>query len=155
MRIDRLMATDVAAVHPESNVLAAVGEMRSHGCGFLPVVDGSGEVVGVLTDRDVALALGADDARPSERSVADVMTGNPHTCRVDETVAETLRRMREFEVRRLPVVDAAGRLAGAISVDDLVGAAQHVRAGTDRVSVEQVMDTIPTLAAHSSGRARR
>lgn len=149
------MATEVAVVHPESDVRTAIGEMRSHECGFLPVVDGRGEVVGVLTDRDVALALGADDARPSERFVAEVMTRNPHTCRGDETIAEALRRMRSFEVGRLPVLDAAGRLAGAISVDDLVGAAQYVRAGTDRVSVEQVMDAVTALAARSSGRARK
>lgn len=63
--------------------------------------------------------------------------------------------MRECRVRRLPVVTAAGRLAGAISIDDLVGVAQNVRAGADRVSFEQVLEAITALAARSSGRARR
>ncbi len=94
MRVDALMSTDLATVRPETDLRVAVGEMRSHGCGFLPVVEGGGRVVGVLTDRDVALALGADEVRPLERSVADVMTGAPHRCRSDESPHHALRRMR-------------------------------------------------------------
>lgn len=154
MKVEGLMATEVAVVHPDTDVRSAVGEMHLRECGFLPVLDGTGGVVGVLTDRDVALALGSDDARPSERLVADVMTGGARTCRADETVAQVLLRMREFRVRRLPVVNAAGRLVGAISIDDLVGVAQNVRAGTDRVSLEQVMQTITALAAQSTGGPR-
>ena len=146
------MATEVAVVYPETDVRTAVGEMRSRDCGFLPVLDEGGRVVGVLTDRDVA--LGAGDARPSERFVADIMTRAPYTCRIDETVAQVLHRMRERLVRRLPVVTAAGLLVGAISIDDLLGVARNVRAGTDRVSFEQVMEAITALAARSSGRAR-
>ncbi len=154
MRVDALMATEVAAVYPETDVRTALGEMRSRECGFLPVLDEGGGVVGVVTDRDIVLALGADDARPSERCVADIMTRDPHTCRIDETVAQALHRMGACRVRRLPVVTATGRLAGAISIDDLVGVAQNVRAGADRVSFEQVMEAITALAARSSGRAR-
>ncbi len=155
MRVDKLMAADLAVVHPETDVGAAIGEMRLHGCGFLPVVDGNRRVVGVVTDRDVALALGADDARPSERSVADVMTTDPHTCRVDETAQQVLRRMRDARVRRLPVVNDAGGLVGAVSVDDLVLVAQNVRAGTDRVSFEQVMEAVEALSERSSRGSRR
>ena len=153
MRVDALMSTDLATVRPETDLRVAIGEMRSHDCGFLPVVEGVGRVVGVLTDRDVALALG-DDVRPSERSVADVMTREPHTCRVDESAHQALLRMREGRVRRLPVVDETGHLAGAISIDDLVLVAQNVRAGTDRVSFEQVMEAVETLAERSSKRTR-
>ncbi len=154
MRIDALMSTDLATVRPETDLRVAIGEMRSHDCGFLPVVEGNGGVVGVLTDRDVALALGTDDVRPSERSVADVMTREPHTCRVDESAHEALLRMRGCRVRRLPVVDEMGHLAGAISIDDLVLVAQNVRAGADRVSFEQVMEAVEALAEHSSKRTR-
>ena len=154
MRVDALMSTDLATVGPETDLRVAVGEMRSHDCGFLPVVEGGGRVVGVLTDRDVALALGADDARPSERSVADVMTGAPHTCRVDESARQALGRMRGARVRRLPVVNETGCLVGAISIDDLVLVAQNVRAGADRVSFEQVMEAVEALAEHSSKRTR-
>jgi len=154
MRIDALMSTDLASVRPETNLRVAIGEMRSHDCGFLPVVEATGRVVGVLTDRDVALALGTDDARPSERSVADVMTREVHTCRVDESAHQALLRMRGGRVRRLPVVNETGDLAGAISIDDLVLLAQNVRAGPDRVSFEQAMEAVVFLAARSSKRTR-
>ena len=153
MRVDALMSTDLATVRPETDLRVAIGEMRSHDCGFLPVVEGNGRVVGVLTDRDVALALG-DDARPSECSVADVMTREPHTCRVDESAHQALLRMRGGRVRRLPVVDETGHLAGAISIDDLVLVAQSVRAGADRVSFEQVLEAVEALAERSSKRTR-
>jgi len=150
MRVETLMAADPAAVRPEADVRAAIGEMRAHRCGFLPVVDGSRRVVGVLTDRDVALALGADDVRPSARAVAEVMTAGPRVCRVDETAQQVLRRMRDARVRRLPVVDGADRLVGAVSIDDLVLVAQNVRAGADRVSFEQVMEAVEALSRRSS-----
>ena len=150
---DTLMAADVATVRPQASVQAAIGRMSSHGCGFLPVVDGGSRVVGVVTDRDVALALGADDVRPSERTVADVMTVDPHTCRVDESVQQVLCRMRDAQVRRLPVVDHDGVLAGAISIDDLVPVAQNVRAGTDRVSFEQVLEAVKALSERASMRS--
>lgn len=154
MRVDALMSIDPATVRPDTDLRVAVGEMRAHDCGFLPVVEGGGRVVGVLTDRDVALALGADDVRPSERSVADVMTSAPHTCRVDESAHQALSRMRGARVRRLPVVNETGHLVGAISIDDLVLVAQNVRAGTDRVSFEQVMEAVDALAERSSKRTR-
>ena len=154
MRVDALMSTDVATVRPETDLRVAIGQMRSHDCGFLPVVEGDGRVVGVLTDRDVALALGADDVRPSERFVADVMTGDPQTCRVDDPAHLALCRMRDARVRRLPVVNDAGCLSGAVSIDDLVLVAQNVRAGADRVSFEQAMEAVEALAERSSARTR-
>ena len=154
MRVDKLMAAEVAMVRPEATVRTAIGRMSSHGCGFLPVVDGGSRVVGVVTDRDAALALGTDDARPSERTVADVMTVDPHTCRADETVQQVLCRMRDAQVRRLPVVDHDGVLVGAISIDDLVPVAQNVRAGTDRVSFEQVLEAVKALSERASQQTR-
>ncbi|MCY4633357.1 MAG: CBS domain-containing protein [Acidobacteria bacterium] len=143
------MSTDLATVRPDTDLRVAIGELRSHDCGFLPVVEGGGRVVGVLTDRDVALALGTD-VRPSELVVSDVMTRDPHACRVDESAHQALGRMRDARVRRLPVVNDAGHLAGAISIDDLVLVAQNVRAGADRVSFEQVMEAVEALAERSS-----
>lgn len=154
MRVDALMSADLATVRPDTNLRVAISEMQSHDCGFLPVVDGDRRVVGVLTDRDVALALGTDDVRPSELLVADVMTRDPHTCRVGESAHQALRRMRGARVRRLPVVNETGHLAGAISIDDLVLVAQNVRAGVDRVSFEQVMEAVEALAERSSKRTR-
>ena len=98
MRVDALMSTDLATVRADTDLRVAIGEMRLHDCGFLPVVEGGGRVVGVITDRDVALALGTDDVRPSERLVGDVMTRDPHACRVDESAHQALRRMHDARV---------------------------------------------------------
>ena len=104
-----------------------------------------------MTDRDVALALGAADVRPSHLSVDAVMTRTPTTCRVDETVPRALDRMRANRIRRLPVIDDKDRLVGLVSIDDIVLAAQNARAGIGRVSFEQAMDALEAICVRSAG----
>lgn len=134
------MAVDPAAVNPETDLRTATAKMCKYGCAFLPVFDAVWRVVGVLTDRGAAIAVAADDVRPSKRLVAEVMTAKPHTCGGDESIQDALRQMAEVRVRRLPVVNDAGRLVGAIFIGDLVPLAQNVRAGRDRVTFEPVME---------------
>ena len=74
MKVDSQMAADPAAVRPGTDLRTAIAEIRRYGCGFPPVVDADRRIVGGLTDREAALALGADDVRPSEHAVADAMT---------------------------------------------------------------------------------
>jgi CBS domain-containing protein len=150
MRVDKLMASVPATCDPDSDLGTAIQLMRDRRCGVLPVVDGDRRVVGIVTDRDIALALGAADLRPSQLSVSSVMTAEPRMCRVDETAHGALCRMRAARVRRLPVVDERDRLVGVVSIDDIVPVAQNVRAGVDRVSFEQVMDAIQELSEQST-----
>jgi CBS domain-containing protein len=106
--------------------LADAGEtMAGVDCGVLPVVGGRGQVIGVITDRDVCLALTTSDRRPSEVAVYEVMSGHVYTCRSDDDLRSALQTMREHHVRRLPVVDAEGVIEGILSLDDVV---LHARA---------------------------
>ena len=91
--------------------------MRIEDCGLVPVVDGD-QLVGVVTDRDAALHLGTDDAKPSDVRVGKVMSSDVVTCEPDADVSEVSAKMEEAQVRRILVCDD-GRLVGIISTSDL------------------------------------
>ena len=93
--------------------------MRDTGCGSLVVLGARGRVIGIVTDRDLALALGEhhDAAR---LTVGRVMSQPVHMCRPDDDVTVALDRMASVHVRRLPVVDTDGDVKGLISIDDIV-----------------------------------
>jgi CBS domain-containing protein len=93
--------------------------MAEAACGFLPVVI-QGKVVGMITDRDICLALTKLDRKPSDVQVQDVISGELFTCGTDDHIAEALETMRIFGFRRLPVVDDEQRLLGLLSLDDLI-----------------------------------
>jgi CBS domain-containing protein len=94
--------------------------MDEIGCGILPVAGDQGQVVGVITDRDICLALARRDVRASQLAVREVMTTAPATCTAGCTLSAALAAMASARVRRLPVVDENGRLQGILSLDDLI-----------------------------------
>jgi CBS domain-containing protein len=123
MRVRDIMRRDVQWCSPRTTLEAAGRTMAGAGCGFLPVV-AEGRVVGVLTDRDACVALARLDRRPSQVEVQAAMSRQVHGCAVDEDVPAALRKMRDRGVRRLPVLDAGGRLQGVLSLDDVALAAR-------------------------------
>jgi CBS domain-containing protein len=126
MKVADLMQREVRAVTAGANLAAAGRLMAEAGCGALPVLAEGERVVGVITDRDVCLALAATDRRPSEVEVREAMSREVFTCRGGADLRDGLRQMRGHRVRRLPVVDEAGRLAGILCLDDIVLQARPV-----------------------------
>jgi CBS domain-containing protein len=97
--------------------------MREHHVGCLVVVEraeAGDTAVGVLTDRDIAVAVVARDVDARMLRVGDVMSTDLVTAREDDSVLDVLATMRRRGVRRVPVVDAAGRLAGVLALDDIL-----------------------------------
>ncbi|MDB5350805.1 MAG: putative transcriptional regulator, contains C-terminal domain [Planctomycetota bacterium] len=112
-----VMTASPRTCSPYSTVLEAVMIFRDADCGAVPVVDG-GKPVGVLTDRDVALAL-AEFPDLVSRSVADIMTKDPITVSPDSPISEVEAKIAANAVRRLLVVDASGALVGIVAWKDL------------------------------------
>jgi signal-transduction protein with cAMP-binding, CBS, and nucleotidyltransferase domain len=94
--------------------------MEDSGCGTLAVVDSRARISGILTDRDIALAIGTTSDHPTQIPVTKVMTQPVYTCTADETIAAAVERMADARVRRLPVVDDEGQVQGLVSIDDIV-----------------------------------
>jgi CBS domain-containing protein len=100
------------------NLAAASRRMTETGCGALAVLS-AGRLAGIVTDRDLALAIGTV-REPARKTVADIMTRRVHTCRPEDDVHTALDTMALFKVRRLPVIAGGGEAEGMISIDDII-----------------------------------
>jgi CBS domain-containing protein len=147
MKVEKLMRSKPASCSGDATLETVVSTMRTENAGFVPIVNTKRQVIGVVTARDAAIALGAGDRRPSEVRASDVMSVPAVSCEVTETVHTALQRMARSHVWRLPVVDSAGTLVGVLSLGDVVPVAQSVRAGVDRLSNEQIMETLNGIYA--------
>lgn len=120
MIVKEVMNAAVATCAPDSDLGSVIGIMREHDCGFLPVVDSHGIVVGVVTDRDVCMAGGTKHRPLARVSVKETMSHPVFSCFADENVKMVLVTMAKHRVRRLPVLNTSGHLEGVLSIDDIV-----------------------------------
>lgn len=149
MNIGDLCQRDVVTVRAGDEVVAAARLMRDQHIGFLVVVEPrvtSQAVVpiGVLTDRDIVVAVIARDVEARSLRVEDLMTRGPLLLGESETLENALREMRRRGVRRAPVVGDSGQLVGVVSLDDLLavlaGELQDVSWSIERArQVEQAL----------------
>ncbi len=143
MKARDLMTSDPTTCRPSDNLKSVISVMRKEDCGMVPITEGNGEqrVTGVATDRDIALALGDRDEKPSAVRVSEVMTTKIVSCEADADVHEVSRKMQEAQVRRILIVEG-GRLLGVISTADLARAS--TQSSKDRVGneVEKVMEKV-------------
>jgi CBS domain-containing protein len=109
----------VVTVAPTDDLIAAAHVMREKHVGYLIVSEAS-RVVGVLTDRDIVVAVLAQEVDARALKVEDVMTRNPLLIEEDQSIEAVLRHMRDAGVRRVPVVDRSGTLTGVLSIDDVL-----------------------------------
>lgn len=117
MTLKEIARSEVVTVSPDTPVEETAATMREAGVGSLVVVD-DGDMVGIVTDRDIGLKIW-EAADPRAVTTAALMTEDPVTVEIDATVYDALQTAREADVRRLPVVEN-GALAGIITLDDVV-----------------------------------
>ena len=117
MKISECMTQDVQLISPDDTIERAAQIMGSADTGVLPVSNGD-RLVGMITDRDIAIRGVAEGCGPSAR-VGDIMSREVKYCFDDAEADEVLVNMAEIQVRRMPVVDHDKRLVGIISLADL------------------------------------
>jgi len=155
MRVQDLMMKSPKSCSPTTN-LARVSELLWSGnCGALPVVDASGSVLGVITDRDVCLALGWKNVRPSELTAEQAMSRQVAMCKSSDEIHTALGIMRTRKVRRIPVGGETGKLAGILSLSDLVFQARHDDGCRPQLSYEDVMGVLKSIEMSSCAHAGR
>lgn len=120
MKVADIMVRTAASCRGEANLGDAVEIMWNRNCGILPVVNVEGKVTGIITDRDICIALGTRNRLPGEVAVKDVAGSQLHFCRPEDEVQSALEKMGEAKVRRLPVINNEGKLQGILSMDDVV-----------------------------------
>lgn len=116
-----VMTPDPVTCEPTDRIRQVAKIMKQHDVGAVPVVDSptSKRLVGMVTDRDLVIRVLAEGRNVDDAAVRDAMTPQPSVCRVDDDVEKALKVMAERQVRRMPVVDEAGRLQGIIAQADV------------------------------------
>lgn len=145
MKIKELMTSGVKSCGLDTNLASAAKIMWEDDCGAVPVTDERGCVVGMITDRDICIASATRGRLEGEIAVRDVISDALYTCAPGDDARAALDTMRQRKVRRLPVVDAGGRLAGIISIHDL---AIHARSAKGaEIPAEEVLETFVAITA--------
>ncbi|NOJ93951.1 CBS domain-containing protein [Corallococcus sp. CA049B] len=119
MSLARFCRKPVAIIQSTQSVAEAAETLRDQHVGALVVVQEDLRPVGMLTDRDIVTRVLAARKDATATSVADVMSPKPFVARLTDSIDMTLFALRQHGVRRLPIVDEQGRVAGLVSLDDL------------------------------------
>jgi len=146
IKIQDIMTEPVAACSPDTNLAAAAEIMWNADCGVLPETE-NGKLCGILTDRDICIALGTRSAPAAGIPVRDVATTNVETCTPESDVHAAMHSMRRAKVRRLPVVDDQGNLKGLLGLNDIILAVD--RKGSE-LTYEEVLNTVKAVSEHRS-----
>jgi CBS domain-containing protein len=147
MKIKEVMTKQPKTASRDTTLAAAAHLLWGADCGILPVIDG-GKLVGVVTDRDMYVALATRNKPASQITVGEVSTGRVWTCGPDDDVHAALDTMASQRVRRLPVTQD-GALVGVVSMNDLV-----LVAGADKeVRNDEVVATLKAICAHRAAPA--
>lgn len=123
-------------------------QMYKSNVGFLPVLDENKKVIGTITDRDVALAIGKNSKSAQDIKVHEVMNTKVYSVRPEDDAVTALKMMRTKKVGRLPVVDSEGKIKGVISLTRI---ANKIKDSKDKSELEHagkenIINTIQSLA---------
>jgi CBS domain-containing protein len=155
MKVGDIMIEAAQTCTSEASLADAAHMMRKYECGVLPVLDhlGKGMVLGMITDRDICMAVARTDRPASGIPVSEAISPHLYGTTGEADVKEALRMMADYHVRRLPVLRKDQTLEGIVCLDDILLCAQE-SAGREppSVSYEDVVITLKTICRHLSAR---
>lgn len=138
-----IMTKDPITVRPDDSAQKAASLMKESHIGPIPVLDRESKLIGIVTDRDLAIKVVAE-GRSSDTKVSDVMSRNLFTCGPDDNVKDASALMETHQVRRIPIVDDQGYLLGIVAQADLA------RTGKP----DQVAKTVENISKPSEAESR-
>lgn len=139
------MNTAVKSCSPDTTVAKAGVTMFEGDCGVLPITDDTKKLLGIVTDRDITVALCTRGKRADELIVQEITSNSPVTCRVEDDLRTALRKMADAQIRRIPVVSSGGRVEGVLSINDII---LHAKARGNGLSYADVMETLKAICSH-------
>lgn len=145
MRVQELMTRNVKSCNPGTNLAEAATLLWDNDCGVLPVINTAENVVGVISDRDICVAVATKRRLASEITVGEIIEDHTvYSCAPEDELQEALRTMQQQQVRRLPVVDREGKLQGILSINDVILSAEKKG---KTVSFEDTVTTLKSICA--------
>jgi CBS domain-containing protein len=155
LKVNELMSKPAVTCRETDSLKAVAARMWDRDCGAMPVVDEVDTVIGMITDRDLCMAVYAKDQRLSDRRVADVANGNVFSVGPQDTIAHAAKMMRDHQVRRLPVIDERDRLVGVLALSDIARKGERDRSQNKKsVGRDEVVHTLAAICEPTSRRAR-
>ena len=150
MNVEQIMTPSPATCGMTDNLAQVVERMWDANCGIVPVVDDTGRVLAVITDRDICVAAATRGLAPGDIRAEEMQRKPVVSCRPDDNVKDALRLMAEHRVRRLPVTSDEGLLHGIISLDDVAIAAgtRNTVSAAEVLSAMKAICTQPLPAVH-------
>lgn len=146
MKVGDLMTRDVKTCRPEDDLSRAAQIQWEHDCGIVPVTDPDGGVLGLITDRDVAMAAYTRGLPLAAIQVGSVITGEVFGCAPTDSLESAMGVMRRWRVRRLPVLDRKHRILGLLSLADIAREAERQQHnGLPTLSTAEVVKTLATI----------
>lgn len=137
MKCKDIMTSNPSYCSPEEISVKAAQIMRDEDVGIVPVCEEGKKLVGVVTDRDICLTVVAEERHPREVKVLECMSEDLVTCKPEDDVQKAADLMKEYQVRRIPVVDDKGRILGMIAQADIalkVGKPEEVTETVQEIS---------------------
>jgi CBS domain-containing protein len=147
MTCAEVMTKDPACCAPDDTVARAAKLMKTEDVGSIPVCESrqSRKLVGIVTDRDLAVQVIAEGRNPNQTLVRDVMTKDPITCSTADDLDQVFDAMQSYQVRRIPIVDRNKELVGIISQADLAIHAEEPEKTAE--TLEEISRPAPARAA--------
>lgn len=156
MKVHEVMTSKVEPCQGGTDLAAAAMIMWRNDCGVVPVIEeDTHRAVGVITDRDICMAVATKHRPAREIVVAEVISGSVIRCSEGDDVQVALQRMREHKVRRLLVVDEQGSLRGLVALNDLVRAVAPVPARQVGTLRDEVFATLQGICEHCTSAEKR
>jgi CBS domain-containing protein len=138
-RISDIMTRDVRCIAPNDSLQRAAKLMAELDVGSLPVLTGQ-NLVGMVTDRDITIRGVAHGKQIDSAPVSEVMSQNVQCCSEDDLIDDVMEKMKDSQIRRVPVMDRQNRLVGMVSLGDLA-----TKTGSD----DEVQDTLENISQPS------
>jgi CBS domain-containing protein len=145
MKVREIMTSDVKSCSADTNLATAAEIMWKHDCGAVPVTDGGGSVVGMITDRDICIAAATKSRPEGDIQIREVLSKPLRSCSPTDDIRSAMETMKNEQLRRLPVVDSDGRLAGIVSLHDIAMQAKGRQAAG--ISPTDVLDAFIQITA--------
>jgi CBS domain-containing protein len=149
MKVKELMTPNAKAIWLTESLADAAKLMWENDCGVLPIIKDSQKVIGMITDRDICMAVAMRDTNPSSVSVEEVMTGQVYSVTPEDDIDQALQTMQEHKIRRLPVLNPEGELEGMLSMNDIVLQANTSKgAAVGTIKYDDVVKTYQAICQH-------
>lgn len=146
MKVKEIMTPNAKAIWLTESLADAAQLMWENDCGVLPIIKDGRKVIGMISDRDICMAVAMRNTNPAGVSVEEVMTGLVYSVNPEDEIDQALKAMQEHKIRRLPVVNAEGELVGILSLNDVVLSA---KGKGDSIAYRDVVKTYQAICQHS------